>query len=153
MIDYTALTEEELYGVVEAAKTEIGRRQTEAAFTQHVADLYEGARDSGAITPPADGAEWVQPLGAHDAYVKGDTVTHAGKTWVSTVTPNTWEPGVSGWHPESVDGAAPEWVRPSGTHDAYALGDRVTYQGQEYESVHPGANTWAPDEYGWEPTP
>ena len=41
--------------------------------------------------------EWVQPLGAHDAYGKGDTVTHNEKKWVSDLDGNTWEPGVYGW--------------------------------------------------------
>ena len=41
--------------------------------------------------------EWVQPTGAHDAYNIGDNVTHNGKTWVSDVDNNVWEPGVYGW--------------------------------------------------------
>lgn len=40
---------------------------------------------------------WSQPQGAHDAYEKGDKVSHNGKTWVSTVDDNVWEPGVYGW--------------------------------------------------------
>lgn len=40
---------------------------------------------------------WSQPLGQHDAYMKGDVVTHNGKTWISTVDNNVWEPGVYGW--------------------------------------------------------
>ena len=40
---------------------------------------------------------WVQPTGAHDAYSKGDKVTHSGKRWTSDVDNNTWEPGVYGW--------------------------------------------------------
>lgn len=40
---------------------------------------------------------WSQPQGAHDAYKKGDKVSHNGKTWVSTVDANVWEPGVYGW--------------------------------------------------------
>lgn len=40
---------------------------------------------------------WSQPLGGHDAYSKGDVVTHNGKTWISTVDNNVWEPGVYGW--------------------------------------------------------
>ena len=35
--------------------------------------------------------------GAHDAYNIGDKVTHNGKTWVSDVDNNVWEPGVYGW--------------------------------------------------------
>ena len=40
---------------------------------------------------------WVQPTGAHDAYSSGDTVSHNGKNWRSTVDGNVWEPGVYGW--------------------------------------------------------
>lgn len=41
--------------------------------------------------------EWKQPAGAHDAYKKGDKVTHNGKKWSSDVDANVWEPGVHGW--------------------------------------------------------
>lgn len=41
--------------------------------------------------------EWVQPLGATDAYSKGDKVSHNGSHWVSDVDNNVWEPGVYGW--------------------------------------------------------
>lgn len=40
---------------------------------------------------------WVQPLGATDAYAKGDRVSHKGVIYVSTVDVNVWEPGVYGW--------------------------------------------------------
>ncbi|UNI72454.1 MAG: ChiA1 [Chaetfec virus UA24_244] len=40
---------------------------------------------------------WTQPLGATDAYMKGDRVTHNGKEWISTIDSNVWEPGVYGW--------------------------------------------------------
>lgn len=40
---------------------------------------------------------WTQPLGASDAYMMGDVVTHNDKTWVSDVDNNVWEPGVYGW--------------------------------------------------------
>lgn len=45
--------------------------------------------------------EWKQPAGAHDAYKKGDKVTHNGKKWSSDVDANVWEPGVYGWSEES----------------------------------------------------
>lgn len=41
--------------------------------------------------------EWKQPAGSHDAYKKGDKVTHNGKKWSSDVDANVWEPGVYGW--------------------------------------------------------
>ena len=42
-------------------------------------------------------AEWVQPLGASDAYDEGNIVSHKDKLWVSTCNANVWEPGVYGW--------------------------------------------------------
>ena len=44
--------------------------------------------------------EWEQP-DSTNAYVKGDKVTHNGKTWVSDVDGNVWEPGVYGWTEQS----------------------------------------------------
>ena len=41
--------------------------------------------------------EWVQPIGASDAYMKGDHVSHNDKHWESDVDNNVWEPGVYGW--------------------------------------------------------
>lgn len=40
--------------------------------------------------------EWEQP-GSTNPYMIGDKVRHNGKTWVSTVDNNVWEPGVFGW--------------------------------------------------------
>ena len=47
--------------------------------------------------PAEEWPEWVQPIGAHDAYKIGDKVTHNGKKWVSTANGNVWQPGVYGW--------------------------------------------------------
>ena len=44
---------------------------------------------SGAILP------WEQP-GSTNPYMKGDKVTHIGKTWESLVDNNVWEPGAVG---------------------------------------------------------
>jgi hypothetical protein len=41
--------------------------------------------------------DWVQPLGATDAYAAGAQVRHNGTIWTSTVDGNVWEPGVYGW--------------------------------------------------------
>lgn len=40
--------------------------------------------------------EWEQP-DSTNPYMTGDKVTHNGKTWVSDVDSNVWEPGVYGW--------------------------------------------------------
>lgn len=41
-------------------------------------------------------------------------------------------------------GVIPEWVQPTGGHDAYNVGDRVTYRGKDYISKI-DANTTIPD--------
>lgn len=40
--------------------------------------------------------EWVQP-DSTNPYMAGDKVMHNGKTWVSDIDNNVWEPGVYGW--------------------------------------------------------
>lgn len=47
--------------------------------------------------PNEEFPKWSQPLGAHDAYCKGDKASHNDNKWISTVDGNTWEPGVYGW--------------------------------------------------------
>lgn len=40
--------------------------------------------------------EWQQP-DSTNPYMKDDKVTHNGKTWMSDIDNNVWEPGVYGW--------------------------------------------------------
>lgn len=47
------------------------------------------------IPDPSVVPEWEQP-GSTNPYMKGDQVKHNGKTWVSLVDNNVWEPGVTG---------------------------------------------------------
>lgn len=44
--------------------------------------------------------EWEQPIGAQDAYMTGDKVSHNNLHWVSIIDNNVWEPGVYGWEQE-----------------------------------------------------
>lgn len=47
--------------------------------------------------PTQEYPEWVQPIGAHDAYDLGSKVSHGDKHWESEVDGNVWQPGVYGW--------------------------------------------------------
>lgn len=114
-------------------------------------------------------AVWAQPSGAHDAYNTVDIVSYNGVLYKSLIDGNVWSPDVypAGWEPvegETVDSEPtpepepepgpttyPDFVQPTGAHDAYKTGDRVTYNGKVYESTMDG-NTWSPDAYpqGWE---
>lgn len=119
---------------------------------------------------------WAQPSGAHDAYSAGDIVNYNGTLYQSTINGNVWSPDVypAGWtvyeaatEPEEPEPEPepepkpdpdpeepttyPEWVQPTGSHDAYNTGDIVNYNGTLYKSVIDG-NVWSPDAYpqGWE---
>ena len=48
------------------------------------------------IPDPTAVPEWEQP-DSTNPYAKGDKVAHNGKTWVSDIDGNVWEPGVYGW--------------------------------------------------------
>ena len=48
------------------------------------------------IPDPETIPEWEQP-DSTNPYAKGDKVTHNGKTWISDIDGNVWEPGVYGW--------------------------------------------------------
>ena len=47
------------------------------------------------IPDPSVVPEWEQP-DSTNPYMKGDKVKHNGKTWVSLVDNNVWEPGAAG---------------------------------------------------------
>ena len=128
--------------------TELSRRETLANAGRAMDDI---ARSVLAARGQVDGDEWVQPTDATNAYPKDWTVTHDGKTWVSLTPANVFEPGVSGWREVVEEGATPEWVQPTGAHDAYQTGDHVMFEGAEYKSLIDG-NTWSPTDYpqGWE---
>ena len=70
------------------------------------------------------------------------TQAHTSQTdWMPSATPALWKT-------VSVD-EYPEWVQPTGAHDAYNIGDKVTYNGQHYVCTSDG-NAYAPNVYGWQ---
>ena len=48
------------------------------------------------IPYPGKISPWEQP-DSTNPYMAGDKVTHNGKTWISDIDNNVWEPGVYGW--------------------------------------------------------
>lgn len=117
---------------------------------------------------------WTQPLGAVDAYNIGDIVSYNGKLYKSIINANVWAPDVypAGWeeYTESTGGGdsgetggggttepetpptetIPDFVQPTGAHDAYKKGDKVKFEGKIYESLI-DANAYSPSAYpaGW----
>lgn len=61
--------------------------------------------------------------------------------WTPDITPALWKiVSIEEW---------PEWVQPTGSHDAYSIGDKVSYNGKHWISTVDG-NVWAPGVYGWD---
>lgn len=113
---------------------------------------------------------WKQPTGAHDAYNTGDIVEYKGTLYKSLINGNVWAPDVypAGWQeydeststepgtpepstPDPGTETYPDFVQPTGAHDAYKKGDIVRYNGKLYKSLIDG-NAYSPDAYpqGWE---
>lgn len=103
-----------------------------------------------------------QPLGATDTYMKGDKVSFEGAYYQSNIDYNVWSPTAypQGWtkldgtgespEPGGDDDEYPAFVQPTGAHDAYNIGDKVTYNGHRYECTM-NNNAYSPDAYpqGW----
>ena len=89
------------------------------------------------------------------AYAAGDRVQHGGilyKCVQAHTSQADWTPDATPalWVVVSID-EYPEWVQPTGAHDAYNTGDKVSYNGKHYVCTIDG-NAYAPDVYGWEET-
>ena len=82
----------------------------------------DGGREEGSIEP------WVQPQGSHDAYPLYWMVSHEGYDYRSLVNFNVWEPSPQStlWEVYPDPGPLP-WVQPTGSSDAYDVGDLVTH--------------------------
>lgn len=63
--------------------------------------------------------------------------------WTPDITPALWLKVVPA-------GVIPDFVQPTGVHDAYKIGDKVKLNGNTYESLI-NANTYSPTAYpaGW----
>lgn len=147
---------------------------------RYTAKLVGEMQDKGELSKPdavtendvkagADVPEWKDPGTDHaKMYTYGQVVRYNGKLVRSTHDGlNCWAPGTLGFdgriwevvdEPETTETeetsteqpTAPAFKQPTGGHDAYKQGDRVTYNGAVYESTI-NSNVWAPDAYpqGW----
>src|SRR5699024_4507069 len=114
-MDIRDATDAELRQLKRMIDKELARRET---FAKAVRQMDAIARDVLAAQGITDGDEWVQPTDATNAYPKDWTVTHDGKTWVSLTPANVWQPPTA-WREVVEEGSgAPEWVQPTGAHDA-----------------------------------
>ena len=86
------------------------------------------------------------------AYAVDDRVQHGGalyKCVQAHTSQADWTPDATPalWVVVSID-EYPEWVQPTGAHDAYNIGDKVTHNGKKWVSDVDN-NVWEPGVYGW----
>lgn len=133
------MSKPQLEALAAQVDAEIGRRTERERVERRLdAVLRDFARQEGRDLGAAE--KWVQPTHALNAYPRGAAVTHNGKVWDSLMPANPHEPGVSGWRERATVGedgklVYPAYVHPTGAHDAYRTGERITVDGQVWESL------------------
>lgn len=86
-------------------------------------------------------------------YVVGDRRKFSGILWKCIQahrSQDDWTPdvAVSLWVRTSAD-EWPEWIQPTGAHDAYRIGDKVSHNSKHWINTV-DFNTYAPGVYGWD---
>lgn len=87
-------------------------------------------------------------------YKVNDRVKYTDVLWRCVqehVSQATWTPDTAAslWTRSSDPGEEwPEWIQPTGAHNAYAQGDKVIHNGKHWISDI-DANTYEPGVYGW----
>ena len=106
-----------------------------------------------AVTPTAPAAQEVPTWAAGQAVTVGAQRWHDLTLYTclqAHTTQSDWTPPATPalWKVHRADLAA--WVQPTGAHDAYPIGARVTFNGRVYESKI-AANVYSPTAYpaGW----
>ena len=88
-------------------------------------------------------------------YVVGDRRQYDGLLYrcvQAHTSQDDWTPPTPAlWVRTSTD-PFPEWIQPTGSHDAYNIGDKVTHIGKHWESII-DANVYEPGVYGWDELP
>ena len=99
-----------------------------------------------------DSIELIAPWRINEYVNAGDRRRFNGvlyKCVQAHTTQADWTPDITPalWVAVSIE-KYPEWVQPTGAHDAYNIGDKVTYNGNRYVCDING-NVYAPDVNGW----
>ena len=110
--------------------------------------LAENLSDETALDYTELYPQWL----ADHAYIIGDRVRDEGilyKCVQSHTSQSDWQPHLTPalWTRVSIE-EWPEWVQPTGAHDAYPYGAKVSHAGKHWISGIE-ANTYEPGVYGW----
>lgn len=111
--------------------------------------VWRSTYDGANVWAPSTNPEFWFDLGTIEAVRAG--IINEPETTPTEPEPPEPEQGETGTEePEQPETSYPEFVHPTGSHDTYRTGDRVTYNSKVYESLVDN-NSYSPDEYpqGW----
>lgn len=122
-----------------------------------VSSAYEAVKEDKATNDAAIAesmTEWVIRLREKPWVEKGEEIRYEDVSY-EVLQSHTLQ---ADWLPDQVPAlykakAAPgdewpEWSQPTGAHDAYMIGDKVSHNGKHWES-NVDNNVWEPGVYGW----
>ena len=104
--------------------------------------------DADALEVPRLFPAWA----AGKAYTADERIEYGGRLYRCV----QGHPSQAGWEPDAAPALWtavsleewPAWVQPTGAHDAYNAGDRVSHKERRWVSDMDG-NTWEPGVYAW----
>ncbi len=101
---------------------------------------------------------WVAPRGSEDQYRTGEWMIFTDGEYYKCLSDTPYSPTdyAPAWQKDGEEEptpspSIPEFVQPTGSHDAYKKGDKVSFNGKIYESLIDG-NVYSPSAYplGWQ---
>lgn len=153
-VDNYEVVVDKVFNDSEAIKVLTGFHASEGEAKELRATL-EAASASIPDEEAIDGGIWMFPKWkANVNYAVGDRVQYEGNLYkcIQTHTSQVdWTPDVAVSLFVNVADPTeewPEWVQPTGAHDAYNAGDKVSHNGSHWIS-NVSANVWQPGVYGW----
>lgn len=124
-------------------------RELARKFRRFIELMSENATDEEALDNILAFPKWeVDKEYVKDERIRYDEVLY--KVLQSHTSQADWTPdvAVSLYVRVSIE-EFPEWVQPTGAHDAYNMGDKVSHNEKHWESLI-DANVYEPGIYGWQ---
>jgi hypothetical protein len=145
-------TESELIAEAEAKAEAIDNEIEPKMLKEHLRKLMVFETDEDLLAAMELFPAWKpgMPVVADEVYQHNDNLY---KVIQSHTTQLDWPPEIvpALFTQVAPPGVIPEWVQPTGAHDAYNIGDEVMFEEQHYVSLING-NTYSPTAYpaGWQ---
>lgn len=123
------------------------------AFDSKLKSVADAIRSAGGTTEPMSfPSGMAAAIWELVAYSVGDRVQYNGtlyKCVQAHTAQSDWAPDATPalWVVVSIE-EYPEWVQPTGAHDAYSKGAKVSHNGSKWIS-NVDSNVWEPGVHGW----